>query len=83
MREVAISTFDNPYDPFEDFAAWYMEDCRLGYGSCQILDRLTNTFEGMTDKEYTAEMERAIDSLVSVDPANIFTKVVRETSEIL
>ena len=83
MREIAISTFDNPYDPFEDFATWYMYDCLKGYGSCQILDRLTNTFEGMTDKEYNDEMERAIDSLIIADPANIYTKVVRETDDIL
>ena len=78
MRQVAISTHDNPYDPFENFAEWYRFDCDKGYGSCQILDRLTETFEGMTDKEYNDEMERGIDKLIKADPLNIYTKVVRE-----
>ena len=78
MREVAISTYDNPYDPFENFLEWYRYDCDKGYGSCQILDRLTEVYEGMTEKEYQEEMERGIDKLVKADPLNIYIKVVRE-----
>ena len=81
MREVAISTFDNPYDPFENFDEWYRYDCDKGYGSCQILANLTEVFEGMTPKEFNEEMERGIDQLLIADPVNLYTKVVRESDE--
>lgn len=81
MREVAISTFDNPYDPFDNFEEWYLYDCRKGYGSCQILASLVEDFEAMTDKERNEEAERAIDSLIKADPLNIYTKVVKDVKE--
>jgi len=77
MRRVAITTVDNPYDPFENFNEWYRFDCDKGYGSCQILDRLTSVSDRMTEKEMNSELERGIDELVKADPLNIYAKVVR------
>lgn len=79
MREVAISTFDNPYDPWENFDEWYRFDCDKGYGSCQILARLSFVSDKMTDSEYNSEIERAIDELVAADSLGIYTKVVRNS----
>lgn len=33
IRECAITTFDNPYDPFEQFAQWDLYDKEQGYNS--------------------------------------------------
>ncbi len=82
MREVAISTFDNPYDPFDNFDEWFRYDNDKGYGSCQILANLTEVFEGMTPKEFNEEMERGIDSLLIADPANLYIKVVKEMPDL-
>lgn len=81
MREVAISTFDNPYNPFDNFDEWFRYDTDKGYGSCQVLAALTEVFEGMTDKEFNEEMERAIDELLVADPVNLYTKVVRDNED--
>lgn len=79
MREVALTTYDNPYDPFDNFDEWFRFDCDKGYGSCQILDRLTSVSDRMSEKEYNSELERGIDELVKADPFNIFKKVVRNS----
>lgn len=82
MRQVAITTRDNPYDPFENFYEWYRFDCDMGYGSCQILDRLTSVSDRMNEKEKNLEFERGIDELIKADPLNIYAKVVRDSDEI-
>lgn len=74
-KEVSITTIDNPYDPFEDFISWYMFDIEKGYYTCSKLARLTNTSEEMTTKEEKAEIERAIDRLIELDPLDIYKKV--------
>lgn len=74
-KEVSITTIDNPYDPFEDFISWYMFDIEKGYYTCSKLARLTNTSEEMTTKEEKAEIERAIDRLIELDPFDIYKKV--------
>lgn len=79
MREVALTTVDNPYDPFDNFLEWWRFDNDMGYGTCQILDRLTNVSDRMSEKERDSELERGIDELIKADPANLFKKVVRES----
>ena len=74
-KEVSITTIDNPYDPFEDFISWYMFDIEKGYYTCSKLARLTNTSEEMTTKEEKAEIERAIDRLIELDPFDIYKKI--------
>lgn len=79
MREVALTTVDNPYDPFDNFLEWWRFDNDMGYGTCQILDRLTNVSDRMSEKERDSELERGIDELIKADPVNLFKKIVRES----
>lgn len=74
---VAISTYDNPYDPFEQFIKWYNYDVLHGYNSCSLLDRLSYTSDALTDEENAEEIERAIDEIIKYDPLHIYTKVTR------
>ena len=77
-RLVAISTIDNPYDPFDDFDSWYRFDMDKGYNSCAYLDRIAKTSDQFTDEENMREIERAIDSIVALDAFNIYTKIKKE-----
>lgn len=77
-RKVMLTTFDNPFDPFDDFTSWFMFDVEKGYDSCSKLARLTNTSEDMTTIEESEEIERAIDRLIEIDPLDLYKKVVRE-----
>lgn len=78
MTECAITTFDNPYDPFEQFDSWYMFDVDKGYCSCAYLDRIARTSEQLSDVENNQEIERAIDEIIKYDFRNIYKKVKRE-----
>ena len=79
--ECAITTSDNPYNPFEQFALWDLFDKEKGYCSNQKVARLVHFTEDMTEKEMLEENERAIDLLISLDFTNTFVKMYRTVSE--
>ena len=78
-RKVNITTIDNPFDPFDDFASWFMFDIEKGYYTSSKLARLTHLTDDMTEKEENEEVERAVNRLIEIDPLDIYKKVVRET----
>ena len=70
-----LTTFDNPFDPFEQFTSWFMFDVEKGYNSCSYLARIARLTDDMTDQEVSDEIERAIDEIIQYDFANIYKKV--------
>ena len=78
-REVAITTVDNPFDPLENFDAWFAYDNSKGYGTCSYLDRVAHTSEALPEETNNAEIERAIDEIIANDFMNIYKKVVHES----
>ena len=78
MAAVAITTIDNPFDPFDDFDSWYRFDMDKGYNSCALLARLALTSDAFTDNDNDEEIERAIDEIIKYDVLNIYKKVKRE-----
>lgn len=80
-RKVALTTVDNPYNPFEDFDSWLMYDIEKGYNTNGILARMTNIKNEMTDQEQINEIERAIDRIIEIDPTDLFKKIVQEDRE--
>jgi hypothetical protein len=68
MRAVAISTTDNPYDPFDDFEEWYAYDERHGYHTCAYLDRSCVTSESLSEEENLKNIEDGIDSIILFTP---------------
>ena len=75
MAKCALTTIDNPYDPFEEFDAWYAFDCNKGHHSCSLLDRIARTSSQFSDEENDNEIERAIDEIIKFDVLNIYRKV--------
>lgn len=78
-RLVALSTVDNPYNPFEQWDEWLAYDLCHGYNCCALLDRMTNDIDNMKDDEATNEIETAIDNIVKHDVLDIYKKVVCES----
>ena len=76
-----LTTFDNPYDPFDEFDSWYMYDMDKGYCSCSYLDRIARTSDQLTEEENDVEIERAIDEIIKYDFMNIYKKVKKEVKE--
>ena len=77
--EFMLTTFDNPFDPFEDFTSWFMFDIEKGYYSCNYLARIANLSDEMTQKEKDTEIERAIDEIIFYDFRNLYKKVSKTT----
>lgn len=76
-----LTTFDNPYDPFEQFSSWFLFDVEKGYNTCSYLGRIAKFSDEMTTKEEDEEVERAIDEIIKYDFMNIYKKVQKETED--
>lgn len=71
----ALTTKDNPFDPFTQFNEWYNFDIDKGYNSCAYLDRIAHTSDQLSDEENAREIERAIDEIIKYDFMNNYKKV--------
>lgn len=80
-NDCRLTTFDNPFDPFEQFTQWFLFDIAKGYNTCALLGRIENVYEDMSEKESDEEHERAINSIIDNDFLNIYKKVYRNHKE--
>ena len=79
MQDVyRLTTFDNPFDPFEQFTSWFLYDEEKGYHTCAYLGRIARTSDALTDEENELEIERAIDEIIKYDFRNVYKKVARK-----
>ena len=77
-NECALTTYDNPFDPFTQFDSWFAFDTEKGYYTCSRIARLTNLTDDMSEEERNEEIERAIDKIIEIDVLDIYKKVKRE-----
>ena len=75
MGTCALTTVDNPYNPFTQFNLWFLYDIEKGYYSCAYLSRIARTSRQFTDEENNLEIERAIDEIIKYDFRRIYKKV--------
>lgn len=80
QNEFMLTTFDNPFDPFEQFTSWFLFDVEKGYNTCSYLARIAQISDDFTQKETNEEIEKAIDKIISRDPFNIYKKVERKST---
>ena len=74
-KRCALTTIDNPYDPFDDFSLWLIFDSEKGYNTISYLARIARTSNQMSNQENDEEIERAIDEIISYDFLHIYKKV--------
>ena len=79
--ECTLTTFDNPFDPYEQFDDWFMFDEQKGYHTCSLLGRIVKLSEDMTEKEEMEANERAVDEIIKYDPLNIYKKVYKKVND--
>lgn len=77
-NECALTTYDNPFDPFTQFDSWFAFDTEKGYYTCSRIARLTNLTDDMSEVERNEEIEKAIDKIIEIDVLDIYKKVKRE-----
>lgn len=79
----ALTTIDNPFDPFTQFSDWLMFDNNKGYCSSSYLARIAKTSEQLSREENNDEIERAIDEIIENDFLKIYKKVVNNNYEVI
>lgn len=72
-----LTTFDNPFNPFDDFVRWYKEDLLLGHNCCGLLGRLACTSEIFSDEINEQIIDEAVDEIIKKEPT-IYKKVTKE-----
>lgn len=77
-KDCMLTTFDNPYNPFDDFTLWLLYDKENGYNTCERLARIAHLSDDMSQDEIDAETERAMDEIIFYDFLNIYKKVWQE-----
>ena len=75
MKQVFITTTDNPYDPQKDFNQWFLFDVTNGYNTCAYLGRIAKTSDQFSDEENEKENETAIDEIIKNDFRKIYKKI--------
>jgi hypothetical protein len=76
-----LTTFDNPYNPFEQFTSWFLFDVEKGYNTCSYLGRIARTSDQLSEEENDLEVERAIDEIIKYDFRNIYKKITRQDTK--
>lgn len=77
-----LTTFDNPFDPFEQFTSWFLFDAEKGYNTCGKLARIAKLPDGLSEKEVEKEVSRAIDEIITYDIFNIYKRVWEKSSSV-
>lgn len=72
----ALTTIDNPYDPFVDFTNWLLFDNINGYNTCGYLAKFARTSDSLSESENQQEIERAIDEIIKFNPLGLYKKAV-------
>ena len=78
LKQFALTTKDNPFNPFSQFDQWLMFDINQGYNTCELLGRFVKNSQYLTANDNNAEIERAIDSIIFNDFQNLYVKLVDE-----
>lgn len=77
----ALTTIDNPFDPFDQFEQWFLFDVEKGYNSCAYLARICKTSKAYSSAEENEAVSKAIDEIIKNDFLNIYLKVKKPLSE--
>lgn len=73
----ALTTFDNPFNPFSDFTQWFLYDEKKGYHSTAYLGRIARTSDQLSEEENDKETERAINEIIKYDELGIYKKITQ------
>ncbi len=75
MRAVALTTEDNPFDPFEEFDQWNAFDQGKGYDTCSYLARIAKSSDELSEEEQLTAIEQAIDEIVELNLTGNYKKI--------
>ena len=81
VRVVALTTEDNPWNPFTDYDSWSAWDESHGYCTESYLDRIAMLSDSLNDELKSKYEEEAIDEIIKINKGIIPYKKVEDTVE--
>lgn len=75
-QHAMLSTIDNPWNPFTNWAEWFAFDVSHGYHCCNVLAMFSRTSDSLSDADNSLEISNTIDEIIKHDTRKIFKKVV-------
>lgn len=73
--ETMLTTTDNPFDPFTQYAEWYTWDTSAGYHTCAYLARIVRTSDDLSEADQNVAIDDAMDEIVRENPLGVYKKV--------
>lgn len=78
MREYAVTTEDNPFNPFTQFDDWFNFDCDKSYYTCNKIARLSqNQREDLDPIQQIIANNQVVDKLIACDFLGIYKRIER------
>lgn len=74
QKDVFITTYDNPYDYFEQFDEWLNFDRQKGYYTLEYVARLAKLAPDLSEEEQNIEMENVFNTIIEWN-GNFYKKV--------
>ena len=78
MLRLALTTEDNPFDPFDEFEEWFNFDVTQGYPTCAYLARVTTTSTDLTEADQVEATNEAIEEILKLNLTGNYQVVERE-----
>ena len=74
----AITTIDNPFNPFDQYAEWYAYDESQGYHSTSLLARVARSSDEMSEAQQEEAIEEAVDEICEFNDIGLYIKVTED-----
>lgn len=79
LEDAMLTTYDNPFNPFEEFEQWFKYDMIHGHDCCGKLARLCGTSVNvLSDEINELDADKAMDEIINEEPL-IYLKVTKES----
>lgn len=75
-KELMLSTFDNPFNPFTQFDEWYAFDSHKGYYCLERVARVLRTSDELSEADQVVAYNTAVMETVRVNETGMYKKVV-------
>lgn len=66
-QDYMLTTYDNPYNPFDEFIAWFKWDMMMGYNTCGLLAKTAATSPVFSDEINDQLTVEAMDAICAFD----------------
>jgi hypothetical protein len=76
-EDYMLTTVDNPWNPFTNYAEWYQFDQQAGYDTPGYLARIANCSLDLSDADLDSSIGSAIDEIVDLNINGLYKKAVR------